>query len=405
MNKKKIAIVSVFVAVLILACGFYLSKNPQIITLVIADKTPSHEIDSMEHDDHNHHEIKLTTEQLKRFDIQTMKVTQNNFQYSIILSGQIALNENEITNVVSSVPGVVKDIFKGLGENIKVGEPLATLQSRDMAEAKSAFIIAHKTLDLKRNLLEREEKLVKEKMHPEVLFIQTRNNYENANIELEQARQKLLALGMNEKQIQSLSDQKTPLNLYSINSPLEGTIIARDITRGEVISDDKQVFVIANLNTVWVNLAVPVEELSKIKKDQDVVITAHQGKSVHNGIIMYVSPVISEESRSGRAIVQLNNTDRSLYPGDFVKAQVVVSKQSNCLSLPNAAMQKIDGESCVFIKTAEDLFEAKPIQIKGSENRDFIEILNGISEGDEVVIKNTFALKAELGKNEAEHDH
>lgn len=360
-------------------------------------------------EEHSHHEeakvIKLTPEQMKRFGIETLKINKSNFQHRLTLPGQVELNENTITHVVPSVPGVVKEIYKGLGEGTKVGEPLATLQSRDMAEAKSAYISAHKDLTLKQDLYEREEKLWKQGIKAETQFIQTRNTFENAKVDLEQKKQKLLALGMKEEQIQQLLEQKIPLNIYTIDSPIDGKIIERHITLGEVISGDKQVFVIANLDTVWIDLAVPAEDLQKIKKDQKVNLFGHQGETIQSGTIMYVSPVINDESRTGKAVIQMENPNQAWHPGDFITAQIIISDQSSFLSLPKSVIQKINDKPYVFVKKGEGIFEAKPIQIKGSDKGEFIEVLSGVQEGDELVSTNTFLLKAELGKSEAEHSH
>lgn len=350
-------------------------------------------------------EIKLTADQLKRFDIQTLILTKNHFQHRLTFPGQITFNENKVTHIVASVSGSVKEIFKGLGESTKVGEALATLQSREMAGAKSAYISAHRNLALKKDLFERSEKLWKKKIKSEVDFIQARNIYEDAKIELEQDKQKLLALSMTEVQIKNLPEQKTPLNIYTIDSPIEGKIIERHVTLGEVISSDKQVFVVANLDTVWVNLAIPADDLMKIKKDQKVDIFANKGELICSGNIMYVSPVINDESRTGRAVIQLENPKNEIHPGDFIKAQVVTSENSALLSLPSSAVHRMDGKFVVFTKSKENTFEAKVINIKGSDKGEFIEIIDGLKERDEIVIKNTFFLKAELGKSEAEHSH
>lgn len=360
-------------------------------------------------EEQNHHEeakiVKLTQDQIKRFGIETLKINKSNFQHRLTLPGQVELNENTITHVVASVPGVVKEVYKGLGEATKVGEPLATLQSRDMAEAKSAYILAHKDLTLKQDLYEREEKLWKQGIKAETQFIQTRNTFENAKVDLEQKRQKLLALGMKEEKIQQLPEQKTPLNIYTIDSPIDGKIIERHITLGEVISEDKQVFVIANLDTVWIDLAVPAEDLQKVKKDQKVNLFGHQGETIQSGTIMYVSPVINDESRTGKAVIQMDNPNQTWHPGDFITAQVIISDQSGFLSLPKSVIQKMNEKPYVFIKKGEGIFEAKPIQIKGSDKGEFIEVLSGVQEGEELVSANTFLLKAELGKSEAEHSH
>lgn len=407
MEKKKLVIIISGVLVLLIPLmGFILKKN-QSVSKVHQEHETHGEEKSDEHKmgGEEKKEVKLTTEQLDRFDIQTILLTESHFQHRISFPAQIALNENTLTHVVASVPGTVKEIFKGLGEPTKAGEALATLQSSEMAEVKSAYVSAYKNLGMQKELFERDERLWKQKIKAEIQFIQVKNLYENAKINLEQSKQKLLALSMTESQIQKLPEQTIPLNIYTIDSPIDGKVIERHITLGEVISGNKQVFVIANLDTVWVNLAIPAEDLPKIKKDQKVEVTAHQGEKIYSGIIMYVSPVINEDSRSGRAIIQLDNKKGELHPGDFVKAQVLLNGETAILSLPNPAIQRIEGKSVVFVKGKNHLFEARSIDIRGSDKAEFVEVVGGLAQGEEIVIKNTFFLKAELGKSEAEHAH
>lgn len=412
---NKMRFLKIIFILIILSFGVYFIPYKKIITSYQGQEAVhEHSEKGHEQSEHqsnsskNHKEekiVKLTKEQIDRFNIQTIKIDKANFQHRLTLPGQVTLNENTITHVVASIPGIVKEIFKGLGEETKIGDPLATLQSRDMAEAKSAYISAHKNLGLKKDLFEREEKLWAQKIKAEMQFIQTRNIYETAKIDLEEKKQKLLALGMTDEQILELPEQKTPLNIYTINAPIGGRIIERHITLGEVISGERQVFVIANLDTVWVELAIPSEDLQKIKKEQKVDLFGHHGETIQSGVIMYVSPVINEESRTGKAVIQMNNDTRVWHPGDFVTAQIIVSEKSSYLSLPKSVIQTISGEHYVFLKKDEENFEAKPIQIKGSDKGEFVEILSGIQEGNEIVSTNTFLLKAELGKSEAEHSH
>ena len=402
-KRKLVIIMSGILILLVLLIAFILNKSQS--GSKVHQEHAEEKLDAHNAGAEEKKVVKLTSEQLNRFDIQTILLTESHFQHRINFPAQISLNENTLTHVVASVPGMVKEIFKGLGETTKAGEVLATLQSSEMAEIKSTYVSAYKNLGLQKELYERDERLWKQKIKAEIQFIQVKNLYENAKINLEQSKQKLLALSMTEAQIQKLPEQTIPLNIYTIDSPIEGKVIERHITLGEVISGNKQVFVIANLDTVWVNLAIPAEDLPKVKKDQKVEVFAHQGEKIYSGIIMYVSPVINEDSRSGRAVIQLDNKKGELHPGDFVKAQVLLSGETAILSLPNPAIQRIEGKPVVFVKGKNNLFEARPIDIRGSDKAEFIEVIGGLAQGEEIVIKNTFLLKAELGKSEAEHAH
>ncbi|MBX9697328.1 MAG: efflux RND transporter periplasmic adaptor subunit [Alphaproteobacteria bacterium] len=349
--------------------------------------------------------VKLSNEQQGKFDIRTLVLKKENFQHRLTFPGQITLNENKIAHVIAPVPGVVKQILKGLGESVKQGDALVVLQSREMSEAKSSFVIAHKNVLLQKDLLEREEKLWRRRFTAEIRYIQAKNSYEAAKVSLEQAKQKLMALSLSLKQIDQLTTENQAFNLYTVYAPMNGNIIERDINIGENITGEKQIFVVAQLDTVWINLAISAEDLHKIKQNQSADIISRQDGRTYPGKITYISPVIDQNSRTGRAIIEINNTKQELHPGDFIKAQVITGDQSGLLSLPNTAIQRIDGQSVVFVKISDETFEGRTINIKGSDKSEFVEILSGLKEGDEIAVSNTYMLKAELGKNEAEHAH
>lgn len=349
--------------------------------------------------------ISLTQEQIKRFDIKTTTLNVENFQKKITLSGQISLNENKVAHVTTPLQGIVKQIFKGLGDDVKVGEDLATLQSRDMAEARSAYLAAYRLFTLKKKLYDLEEERWKKVFKTGTDFIKTRNDYENSKIDLEQKKQKLLALSVNENEISKLPDQASSLNIYAITSPLNGKVLERHLTLGEVVDSDKQVFVVADLSTVWVNLAIPSSDLPSIKQGQKVILLDSKGGDNNVEKIMYLSPLINDQSRTGRAIIELSNTQNQWRPGDFVTAQVIVEETSDLLSIPRGAIQTIKGAPHVFLETKRNTFVAKSVTPKNSSQSQFVEIVDGLSPGDKVVISNNFILKAELGKSEAEHAH
>ncbi len=357
----------------------------------------------------SHHEdmiVVLTPAQIKKYDIQTFTIDQGDFQQKLSFPSEVTLNENKVTHIVALVPGVVKDIYKNLGEAVKPNERLVSIQSREMAEAKAAYLAAFKDLELKMDLFKREEKLWDMKVKAEIEYIKVKNILETAKIQLEQTRQKLLALGMTEKEITQLPNEKGPLNLYYIDSPIDGVVIERHLTRGEVIDKDKQIYVLANLDTVWVTLAVGAKDLRKIRKGQKVTISSNNDEVVATSEIMYVSPMINEESRSGKAIVELDNVNNKWHPGDFVKTEIVIAsdKADVNLTIPVSAIQKINGEPYAFVRNDQG-FIAKKLAMKASKNNDYIQVESGLTMGDEIAVTNTFLLKAELGKSEAEHSH
>lgn len=404
MNVKRKAIL---VAVVIISTGVGLVCANKSLTSKEKHSEAGHQHAETEKVDEHHDEVmsvNLSAQQIQKYDIQALKIDSSHFQQKLSIPGEVILNENNVTHVVASVPGIVKDIYKNLGESVEKGEHLVSIKSQEMAEAKASYLAAYKDIELKADLFKREEKLWNMRVRAEIEFLKIKNIVETARIQLEQAKQKLLALGITEEEIKKLPQEKGPLNLYYIDSPIKGTIIERHLTKGELIDKDKQIYVLADLNTVWVNLAVTAKDLHNIKKGQKVNITSHDDKANTISEVIYVSPMINEESRSGRAIVELDNSGDKWHPGDFIKAEIAIPGGTETLTIPMGAVQKINDESFVFVRNAEG-FLAKKVSTRDIKSNDVIQINEGLEIGDEIAITNAFLLKAELGKKEAEHSH
>ncbi|MBX3458272.1 MAG: efflux RND transporter periplasmic adaptor subunit [Candidatus Paracaedibacteraceae bacterium] len=348
--------------------------------------------------------IRLNDEEINRFSIKTQIIKEKDIKNKLIIPGEVGLNENTLLHVISPVNGVVRKVFSNLGDSVTPQTELAIIESRDMAEAKSTYIAAYKDTILKKDLAEREERLMKNKIKAETEYLKTRNAYETSKIDLDQKRQKLLALNMTEDEINNLPTTTKPLNIYSIKSPIKGKILERHISLGEFITPENQVFIIADTNKVWINLSIPAQDLAILKKGQNVDIFPSSESTPTTSTIIFLSPVINEATRTGRAIVELDNPNNDWHPGDFITAQVTTEESANYITIPATALQKINGQSIAFIKN-KDGFTAQNIIIHGSDKGDFIRVKSGLKIGDEIAVKNTFLLKAELGKETAEHGH
>ena len=194
---------------------------------------------------------------------------------------------------------------------------------------------------------------------------------------------------------------------YPIRSPFEGTIIEKHMTLGEVVKDDSEVFVVADLDTVWVNLQVHQKDISLIRKGQTVTISAKSSVPETKGVIDYVEPVVDGKTRTSLARIVLDNTSGQLRPGTFITAEVLVEKRKADLVVAKDILQDMDDETCVFIQN-EHGFEAHPVAI-GWSNDKYVEIVSGLRVGEKIVTKNSFRLKAEIektaGGGHAGHGH
>lgn len=193
------------------------------------------------------------------------------------------------------------------------------------------------------------------------------------------------------------------LNPFELRAPLAGTVIAKDVSLGEVVSSDRTLFEIADLSRVRVDLDVFRRDFGRLRRGQRVVVDAGDGSPRLETVLDYLSPVGSATTQSLVARAVLPNPDRSWRPGLFVTAVVEVAAQSVPVAVRADAIQRLRDWDVVFI-TAGDDFEAQPVEL-GRRDAAHVEIVSGLAAGQRYVSSGSFVLKADIGKSGASHDH
>lgn len=191
------------------------------------------------------------------------------------------------------------------------------------------------------------------------------------------------------------------LQAYSLNAPLAGVVTARNANPGEQ-SGDKVLFTVADLSSVWVELSLFPRDAAKVRSGQTVrVRTADSGTS-GDGAIIYVAPVGTSASQTRNARVLLENKDNQWAPGLYVAAEVILGENSVPVAIKSAAIQNLNDADTVFVRN-EKGFEPRTVKI-GRSDGDNSEVLEGLRAGESYATKNSFVLKAEMGKGEAAHE-
>jgi len=349
-------------------------------------------------------QIKLTPQQVSAAGIETAAAGPATLVKEISVPGRVALNGDRQAKIVPKLAGTVASIDRQLGAQVAKGDLLATIESREVADAKSQYLEARRAEELAKQVFEREDRLWKQKVTAEQDYLNAKNAFETSKIQLELAHQKLHTMGLDESDIDAVIDRsgkEQTLRTYQIRSPIAGRVTARSIVLGQMLATDTEIFNVADLSTVWVDLAVQPADLPFAREGQEVIVSG-DGRTAR-GKIVALSPVIDPETRSARAIAEIDNSKGEWQPGDYVRAQLISSRQEAPLVVPRDAIQTINGKPAVF--AAQDGgFKAHTVTT-GKEDSQNVEILSGLKAGEMIAVKNTFALKAELGKSEAEHEH
>jgi membrane fusion protein, heavy metal efflux system len=192
------------------------------------------------------------------------------------------------------------------------------------------------------------------------------------------------------------------LKPYPVVASLRGVVTERSANVGEQ-TGDRTLFVIGDYSTVWVDLSVFPANLSKVHVGQSVWIRNRDTPVAAEGRIITVLPVGHSTNQTTTAKVLLDNPDRQWIPGHFVTAEVVLSETEVPTAILDEAIQIIEDQPMVFVEGDEG-FEARPVTLGRSDGQ-VSEVLEGLQAGEAYVSTNSFTLKSELGKEDAEHGH
>lgn len=348
--------------------------------------------------------VKISPEKNKEINLKIDTAKPGTLQLSLSTRGKITLDPDRVAHIIPKVSGVAKETKKNIGNSVRTGEVIAVLESQEIADLKAAYLAALSKEKLAASTLEREEKLNQKKITPKQDYLNAKNSHEEARINLQLAAQKLRAIGLLENEVQFLSDHDAPdLRRYEIRSPIDGTVTMRHITKGEYIDNTAIIYELADLNNLWVEMAIYPKDLDKVKEGQQVeILHPNEDTASTPAKLIYVSPVITEETITAKAIADLSNTQGLFRPGTFVKVNIATEKVPCSVIVPKESVQQMDGGDFMFTCT-EGGFEKCPVQIGLSDQKN-VEILSGLEPGKPYAANNTFLLKAEMNKDLVEDD-
>ena len=320
------------------------------------------------------------------------------------LPGEIELNADKVVHVVPKVSGVVTEVYKNLGDTVRHDEVIAVLDSREVAELKSEYMASMKRVELAQATFERKERLWKQKISSEKDYLASRQALAEEEINLQTATQKLLALGFSQTDLDSIPEMTgRGLTRYELKAQFDGTVIKKEIAVGEAIKEDADIFAIADLCTVWVGVTVYAKDLSVVKVGQNVTVRSKVLGLEEDGVLTYLGPLVGEQTRTAQGRVVVQNPEGHWRPGLFVAVEIVQEEVTVPVAVSVDAIQTFRDWSVVFVQYG-DLFEARPLELGRSDGR-WVEILHGLSPGEKYVSRNSFILKADLGKAGATHEH
>lgn len=270
-----------------------------------------------------------------------------------------------------------------------------TLQSEEVGSAKSEFYKAQTDYDLANINCERAKLLFDRGAGAEKDYLVCSANLKVAESSLNAAEKKLHVLGFSEEQVTAIAESHQINPIISLFAPLQGKIINNNAIIGEMVDQGTEILVIMDPRILWIDADIYEKDIAKIKKGQNVeiIVPAYPGEKF-TGKISYISDVLHEETRTITVRTEVENKEMKLKPGMFADIKIFLNHQDKALVVPQEALLEDKGDKVVFIRRGEQYF-LQVVQTGARENG-FIEIVSGLSEGEEIVTTGNFQIKSKL---------
>ena len=346
--------------------------------------------------------LHLTSEELARTAIEVASVARGQLLVPREFPATVQPNENELAHVTPLIRGRVVKVHVDVGQDVKKDTLLALLHSTDLGVAEGAYLKAAARLHEAELAYERARGLY-EQMIVSLAELQRREAaMKTARAEAREAQNRLELLGVPRQEVERLDREHTIKADVPLRAPFDGRVIMRNITRGEVVETEQQLFTVADLSEVWVVGNVPEKDVQFIRKDQkvDVMVSAYP-HAIIPGTITYVGDVLDPATRTMRLRVTVQNPGRLLKPEMFATVRVYVAATTDALTVPLAAVQNGPTGKILFVQRSTNDFEVRAVRL-GEEQGEMVTVLDGVTVGERVVTKGSFVLKSEMERHTIE---
>ena len=302
-----------------------------------------------EHDDDDEHSaadgdeailIALTESQIALTEIAVATAGVGQVAVELHFSGEVTVNQDRTAHIVPRLSGIITEVHAELGEQVKSGTDMAVMDSRDLAEIKSAFVAANARTRQAYTKFVREESLREQGISSEQDFLEARGALTEARIERRALEQQLQALGYDETQLEQLiSDPQESYTEYRIIAPFDGTVIEKHVVKGEFVEEMETLYEISDLQVVWVIASVYEKDIPNIRVGQKATVRVDvYPERSFTGTVSWIADTLDERTRTLMSRVEVDNTERLLKPGMFADVALEFGSDDGILVIPAEAM-------------------------------------------------------------------
>jgi cobalt-zinc-cadmium efflux system membrane fusion protein len=339
--------------------------------------------------------VRLPAATLETVGIKLEEAQLREFRPVLKAMGKVLAPQRQTAIVSYVFPGRVADVHIKIGDWVKKGQALVTLDSQEVGSAKSEFYKALAACELAKLNFGREERLLGNGIGIKKNYLAAETEYKIAQSNAEAAHKKLHVLGFTDEQLKEIAETHQINPTITLFSPLAGRVVANKAILGALVDQSTEIMKIIDPTLLWVDGEVYEKDIAKVGIGQEVAVTVlAYPEEVFRGKVNYISDLVSEETRTITVRAEVANDQYRLKPGMFADIRIFLDGGQQRLAIPSAAVLEEGRQKIVFVQEG-DSFVCREVEV-GIANGDYQEVLKGLGAGEKVVIEGNHQLKSEM---------
>jgi membrane fusion protein, heavy metal efflux system len=339
--------------------------------------------------------VPIPADLASRAGIELVRVGHADVRSTLRVPGTVTPNQYQQTQVSSVVGGRVTSVTAQLGDRVRRGAPLAQIFSSELADAQTRYLAARAELSAVDERLRRTTRLVSIGAASQQELEQTQAERTKAATEVEGMASRLRLFGMSTASVGRLKSAADVASSITITAPSDGVVTERTANAGLVVMPSVPLLVISSLSPVWVIADIAERDVARVTVGMTTRVTV-EGATTVPGKVVYISPDVRPETRTVQVRVETPNPTGQLRFGMLVTVELDGAKTSGGLSVPETAIQSIGDRSFVYVGKdgSPGAFIEREVTL-GARSNGAVEITHGLTEGERVVSKGSFFVRAE----------
>ncbi len=392
------AAMALAVALTLAACGGGAAKDEHAAE---GDKHAEHAGEKKGEEGHAEgaEELTLTAEEAERAGVKVEPIKSESLGETLQVTATIRPDQDRLARVAPRIEGRITSAPAKLGDRVRAGQTLATLDSVDVAEAHATWTQSQAELRIAEADFKRAESLNAEEIIPRKDFLRAQADRDKAAAAVRNAADRLRLLGG------AQAASGSGVAGFAVTAPFAGTVIEKKVTLGELGSPSEPMFTVADLSRVWIQADLPEAALAKVRvgANAKVTVPAYPGESF-SGRVGHIGAMLDKDTRTIAARIEVANADGRLKPEMFATATIEAGgDKREVIALPDAAIVLLEGQPTVFVYE-QGAYEARQVE-PGERIGGRTLLKSGVKAGDQVVTSGAYALKARKLKSQLGHGH